>query len=415
MCKFYKALILILALGVATLPLTGCGDEEESFTSDSESDGETPPEDGGGDNLPPAEPETFKLNVSTSGLGWLSLLHKSTDIGDECSVAPGATDLADQYITCFLDVQEGSAYASEVDLNFKVPPNMCRYLQHNPYRYMNWETGIGPQEIWIQTNTNAAGDILGYRCAEGPGPHDPATMGPCAGLQEWSVNQGSEICQYNHSVSDPTAPNCCTGSYVIHTQSYDVDAATVSAVDFSDASWGERGSSCTGGPAARDPDWPVNSNGVPMSQIYQTWNEGLDETYTFRAPIDLTQQSNRAGDESANVASYNDFIGATPTPLNTGYSDRSGDFIATAERDYEFWCLDEAFEVEFSINLRLREWNTATEYVSLLDTGAGNPNTVGTEGVDCDFESPEAGQCNDKWDWDDMVNDADLFPEHLWD
>lgn len=347
---------------------------------------------------------------------WQGVIHQEGSVSSPCEINITSTETAEKHIRCVYDTPEVSAFLQDHLLQINVTPNMCNYLEFIPYSFANWEIGRGPEEVWVQEHQDANGNTTGFSCRESA--LDP--FGSCDGLPEWELSEGLPVCRYNHSQRDPDFPNCCYGNYDFHFQ---VDnAGTIDITPVANLNWGEElDRDCVGGPSNAFEDWGINEGvtqltkagigdgNLPLNVFYDSLNTGLNEAFLLEAPVSLPR------DRDANVITFNSVAGALPNQVSPTYTDATGDiFPFSFSADYQFRCLDDSGELLRSIRLTLREWNTLEQYNNFIDSSAGDPNRAGTEGVDCSYDDPLGGPCDDYLDWDNFFNGAGYdFPSLL--
>lgn len=432
-----KSTRIVILLLIAVFVFSSCGGSQMTLSSESESSSSsgttTTPSDPTGQEDDPNVPAGYDvateffvtLDALTSYPHYVSQLNSYSD---RCKITSGTTPAQD--IDCVVEAPELGFYYGGAEIALNVPAGMCEYTRVTPYWYYNYEVGIGPEEIEIETSVNAEGNVMGYRCGV-----DGGALGSCGEYTEVAFETAEDTvtprCIYDHS-NDPDKPNCCRGTYdlVSTTITYDASGTSTTTTSFNrGVAWGGNLKSCVGGQGKTN--WTSYSkSGLPVAIIYETRSQDKLEKYEINPPIDSPSGSN------ITIANYytstsTDPVVAVDEHTHTGFaplnamssvypyyvapiSDRSGDAITSGSPTYEFACLDDAYELKHRINLYLREWDTYAEYLSYVTTGifAGTkpwdiaPNWEGgTEGADCSGLSPEV--CNDYKDADNFVYGQD--------
>ena len=156
-----------------------------------------------------------------------------------------------------------------------------------------------------------------------------------------------------------------------------------------------------------------SSKGVPIREIYDVREGGLNMTHQFAANAAVFRNENNyylanyyektgtphrhSGFESTRIS----YLPYAMDPID----DRSGSLLRIAQEDYELTCWDSGREVKNSIRLFVREWNTLEEFLSYGSSSGvnGNSDVDGNEGVNCDYDPPFLRKCNDRRDWADLL------------
>jgi hypothetical protein len=346
-----------------------------------------------------------KSNLSDK---YLSYMTNGSTFNKACSIDPNTTTSQD--IICTMDAQEGDLAFWGLELNYNVPPEMCSYMKYTPYFYYNYETGYGPKAVTLNV-TESAGTVAVTACSV-TDQSGGVTAG-CSGHLEVDINTGkaSLTCKYDHQLYG--GPNCCMGTYTLTK----VITGDRTVTEVSTEKWGGDYGSCMGGPGAVD--WTTkSSSGFPMPLVYNSDATGLNDIFKGTAPMDPSKL------RSGNYSASNYYGGGGVSHTHDGFviarsttkpyaidpvDDRDGSPLYVANDYFTFECLDDAFEVKHRIRVKVREWNTYSEFLKFGIAGtAGDPDVGGFEdGVDCDYDVVDTDYCNDRGDWDDLLNAQD--------
>ncbi|MFN0061151.1 MAG: hypothetical protein ACKVPX_01340 [Myxococcaceae bacterium] len=329
---------------------------------------------------------------------------------EQCQILTGQ---ASQDVTCYLEMMEGDVHFQPLTLRYNVPSQMCEYFEFRNYHYYNFEVGHGASSIVILKDVNLLGDVVSATCT--------ADGVDCSMSREAFVNVQTETatCAFDYS---PDLPNCCFGRYAMSvTTRADTDGnpGTPPVVTTSSSlrDWGGALEACLSGPAATDAAWPRTVLGRPIAKLWDVNDKGINGGYRIEAPINISGYPGTFHTANFFTDGLHNHSGlVTPGRISRlpyaldPIDDRSGTdisgtyFGAPTQDAYEFRCLDKAYEVINRIRVYVREWNTKAEFEAFGASAgaAGNPDVVGRESVDCEYELDLSG-CNDGADWDDLV------------
>ncbi len=384
----------------------GCGDDVEpsSFTSASSS--------GGGDSAPTLDntriffalesPFTYYINSSV----W----------NQTCEIAESVS--SNTVMNCIIDIKETDLYVNEIKLQYNFPASMCEYVSYSVPWHWNYSSGTGPSEVIVSLDrdtdppTLASSDPTGTGCSVRL--HD-GTYAACSTSDELKP-LGADFkasCIYDYTNEDGK-PNCCFGDYqyIVHTDN-DNDG-TPEAVETNQENWGGEVKNCIGGHGRSD--WNTfSANGYPIGEIVSAL-DGLSNNFILKANAKSTVTN------FSYQANYFEVIGTphnhdgyeTATTSNLPYAvepldDLDGSPMISGNPNYLFSCKDSGGETIHQVSLAIREWNTLEDFNNYAASNGLtiNPDTVGVEGTDCDYDSIFVGtQCNDFLDFFDILTNA---------
>jgi hypothetical protein len=296
------------------------------------------------------------------------------NFAQECRILNTATG-ADKDIVCIAEVEELDLYFSELNVQYHVPRDMCRYLRHNPYHFWENEPGTGVTAVEWRVNSNGSIDNIQNSAGGKPNP-----------------------CIYDYTPSG--GPNCCVGNYTktVHIQNSGGTYDTTTSLE----SWGGKASACLFGPATKTQQ--ANGGGFPKPDIFYVEGSGLNKTYTIKPAIEQSFGEVPALNNiwAANFYNRADHPQAAPgVPLGYNINRPIPTRLAATytgylpSDTYDFSCLDAAEEVKFRIRLMIREWNQ-----NPIVEG-GNPDIGGVDPGD------STAPVNDRLDW----NDVQTYPK----
>ncbi len=297
-------------------------------------------------------------------------LHKGTvDFDEPCTAEVG------EDITCILEADEHDLYYFGTAFQYNIPPDMCNYIHHRPYVYYGLPAGDGPALVTVDSVNGTVGSDL----------NSDGDLGDAGELND------STVCQYDYTRGTPAGPNCCTGSYTKINRtwngaSYDVDSIA------NDVAWGGKLSSCLDGPPMLLPDWPKNTEGMPLTLIKWVYGFGDSAFHEIYAPISTKAKGPRGG---SNV-----FAASWYDPLDHGGTYPTAAFLYNGRPAMgdEISCRDRDSEVLSRITIYVREWNTQAAFDAMDDS----PNDHSLGGLE---DPPYADDgLNDHADWGDVGN-----------
>ena len=77
--------------------------------------------------------------------------------GTDCKISVNE-EAGTEDLYCMLDVAEGDLWYHEINLEYNIPPGMCKYLGFTPHWHYNQEVGEGPRHVIKQETTTAGGE-----------------------------------------------------------------------------------------------------------------------------------------------------------------------------------------------------------------------------------------------------------------
>ena len=319
-----------------------------------------------------------------------------TDRSLECKVTT-ADYSSGAMINCLVEADELELAFNGIAFNFNVPSNMCEYVRVMPFHFWNYQPALpgaaraGPTVVsYTITDGTITGSITtstpmlagGTSASTGAVPNKAATAARC--LYDYSEFGG---------------PNCCVGQYQLTVTTVD-SAGGTPVVNTTYPEWGGAVGNCLAGPAMRtqgklDPvNIPIHSveyvAGVGINRALVAFGRDADDN---GAIMDTAFTANHVGgsadlsDVSTLPAGFGTFLLYQPAPY------------------YEFACLDRDAEVKARIQVFVREWNEAAEFVKYrAGEDTADPDT---DGIETNPSLPYEPK-NDYGDWDDLFS---IFPE----
>ena len=343
---------------------------------------------------------------------------------------------------CILDIMEYDLVVNDLRIVYNIPEGMCRYVRTTPPWHYNYKTGFGPvfvaeceppevdgdeeqtEEPVFCAENYPVGSLGGelksrsygdYECKGGIAQN--STTAKCA-------KEVEDLCAYNYQLDGETI-SCCYGNY--------------SLSDGSREEWGGSDglSQCLGGPGRTS--WEhLDDKGFPARLIEHVSEFGVRGAFEVKNLLDATDGRPYWSTPTAN---YLEALDKDPEDLRevsrASSSNGLPEFLqpptATIGPDenqvtislpapnlfFDVECLDSGGEVLHKLQLMVREWNTHEEFIEFYDSGGSegpDPDIVGEEGEDCDYEERgvlkgEAQLCNDSMDFYDIEERTDLFEE----
>ncbi len=397
---FKKLNSIALIVLMPTLFSLGCGQKQETTSSPSVDDPSDPTDP---DDAPPNVVNNlgFYIKVDTDNK-YLAYMTKGAAFNTDCSIATSAATSQD--VSCLVDIQEGDLSFHPLKFNFNSPPNFCPYVRLTPYFYWNYEPGVGPSKVTFNILTTAGNSSV-TSCAV---TTEAGIVAGCTGHDEVEIDtrdSGDVTCKYDKTANK--GPNCCFGSYEIER----IITGDSPGVESDMGEWGGSYEACLGGPGIHS--WPdKSSEGWPLNLLYYG-AAGINEEWEIKSPTTNKFGTNYSvanyyGDLDHTHTGFVDLV--TTSTLPYAYEpidDRDGSYIPSTEPRLKLECLDTAFEVKHRIQVSVREWNTYSNFLAYATsngtTSVNTANTGGVEnGVACEYTF--GGACNDKRDWDDLLN-----------
>ena len=317
-------------------------------------------------------------------------------------------------LTCVVDVGELSLFHDGITFQYNVPVNQCKYIRTYPYWYYNYEVGTGPTDVNVTVTKNSSGTVTSTSCSVDFGPSMSCTTAtPPAAWNDIEFDFDEEVsvkCKYDTSDEDG-GQNCCFGKYRLRTNTITPDGAT--STDERGKSWGGSVASCIGGPGRTSWD-KFDLSGYPTQKL-EKMTPDLKRTKIYIVK-DVSNSVNGADDNfvvanffSVGVHTHTGYAALSGTTSIYPYfvdpvSDRSGSPVISGNPDYRFDCLDEAFETNYRIRMRVQEWDTIAALQNYMSTGVSSTvgaDENGTAPADCPGLSGMS--CNQATDLDDFV------------
>lgn len=368
----------------------------------------------------------FYVGLDTTD-GGIAHVHSTAGFATPCAI--NKASVANEDITCIMEIPEGDLYGKNTKMLFNIPPgDMCRFTVRAPYWFYNHEVGQAPSSINVSVDNtvNASGDITAstYSCTFDGGAADPGCDNNPELVPTLAPFEQSFSCNYDKTAED--GPNCCFGKFTrittISTNGANPQTSTVKGL------WGGSYNTCIGGPGKTN--WSLKSKeGIPAWMLEFTQTTGNKGTQEITAGANLADGAGiSASTASIHAANY---YGDAANHTHTGFvistdittapyfinpiDDRSGTRIAPTQNSYEFRCLDAAFEIKHRIRVFIREWDTLPDYQTYISSaGATVVPDRGADlepGVNCSAIAAIGEGCNDKYDIDDFLKLILPLPE----
>lgn len=324
-------------------------------------------------------------------------------------------------LTCVVEIGELSLFFNGIKFQYNVPVNQCKYIETEPYWFYNYEVGTGPTDVVVNVTKNASGTVTSSSCSvDGSTPMSCTTLTPPVTWNDIEFDFAEEVsvkCKYDTSDEDG-GQNCCLGKYRLRTSTTTPDGTT--STDERGKSWGGSVAACIGG-AGRTSWEKYDANGYPASLLEKMTP---DKKRTKLYYVNNVSKSVNGAQHNFVVANYF----TTGLHTHTGYgaasatasvnpyfispvSDRSGTLVRSGNPDYLFDCLDEAFETNYRIRMKVQEWDTVAALQNYMSTGVSFPVGADEPGIapgDCPGLAGDA--CNQAADLDDFVLINDNIP-----
>lgn len=274
---------------------------------------------------------------------------------DACAVSPDqlpkkAGDPA--VMDCILDIHELDLWVLGLEFEVVVPEGLCDFVEVHHYLYQNFEVGLGPDSVSyaIDEDGNFTDEVNAFR--------------------------GKPQCvAYDHSLSNPEAPNCCIGSYQETVKNLKTgETSTRTGSWLGDDKLGD----CYGGSGYRFQEVSLTRDGFPANPIYYTNREAFRHRMVYEG---LSEDFPKTNIPLANFTDPAHHGGQLPAPLRG----------ALTQPYYEVVCDDDAEEEYAVIRLQVREWNEVPQFKRDPE---GDPDTKGMQ----DTRIP----VNDMTDWRDL-------------
>lgn len=278
-------------------------------------------------------------------------------------------------------------------------------MKMTPPTYYSWEVGTGPSAVTLNilgTGGNQVVQSCEVTYADG------SVVNNCAGHDEVRINTADLAvdCVYDHKAWK--GPNCCLGSYTFTKIITGEGAGTNSEV----VDWGGNLGACISGPGKHS--WSAHNNaGFPKPIIYFAEN-GLNETLKIEENLTkLFGNYSVAWHYGALDHTHTGIVDLVTTSSKpyafAPIDDRDGSPLPELNDKLLLECMDSSFEVLHRIQLSVREWDTFTAFTTFMTSNgvSGNPDNQGVEnGVACGYGFNQY-DCNDRADFDDLLNAMD--------
>ncbi len=282
-------------------------------------------------------------------------------------------------------MEELDLFYHAVDITVQAPLSQCDYIGIKPYYYSVAPIGEEPSAVLYNVVGGSLADPTPHLSGIDVGDDDPDIYYYFSSTAEWvshgdlygtaALETGDLRCPYDYSdvVTVANGKNCCWTQYYQYAQE-DNDP------DFGYEDWGGNYSDCFRGAGIQDWD-ETSGNGFPTELILHSENSTMEHTFEITPAIQDDEL-----EEQVSVANYfeGDDESDAPRALQDG------------NPYYWYKCYDHNREVQYRINVMVREWNTANERPD------GDPDVGGVE----DYFSDEGN--NDEADWGDSEGAWDL-------
>lgn len=369
-----SAAFLLLTLGLAACEDGARGDlsdwsEHYSDTNPEQSDDGGASGDGG--STIPDDITAFAVRAPAD-LGYDVRLTEKGDSSTACELTVPDDYTGYQSMDCILEMNELDLYGNGLDFEVTIPEGACDYVLYWHYMYQAFPIGVGPDVVSYTVTTDA--EIT----------------------DEVNIINGVPYCEYDYSLADNDAPNCCLGSfrYVI---TYEQEGGPPEVIESPYYDWGGDPAECFAGAAYLWPEASFTEDGWPTGTIefvdlgawYRrfTWDE-LSSSYWTNVNL-------------ANYYDPADHDGSLPAgfqPLSTDVQAAIG-FAVDPNPYYHFQCTDNAWEVKAELRLQVREWNEEVEFYAEGDPDSGEGDT----------EAGSGSPLNDVGDWRDVAPGDSTF------
>jgi hypothetical protein len=416
MSKTFRFLFIQLIALTLIAFLSACGEEDGS--GDLGSGGGNP--DDPTDSVPVGDIEDsgFWINLQVSeGLEFDFILRDASNFDANCYIP--ATVTGPTLMECTLDILEGDLYLRQMDIQLNAPPGMCEAVSWRPAWHWNESSGFGPSEINLEED--ASGDpAVASTCTA---RNASGAVVACSTLDELTdvTNINGPRCIYDRT--SVGGKNCCFGEYEFNLdQDTDADGTADGIVASSDREWGGNPQECLS-PYLSSFWETFSADGYPVGQVKPVQKDSQDQTVGFNEIV-MGIPSNTSA-FAVGFSYPSNFYTTAGNPHNhDGYvlagtsnlpyavdpiDDLDGSPMPRGQEFYTFTCLDAGYDIRHQIRLKIREWNTLAQFVaySTSSGASGNPDVVGVEGTNCDYDTVFGGfSCNDLLDFDDVLTNA---------
>ena len=316
-----------------------------------------------------------------------------------CEILHDEEEPAAPELICILDYMEQEFLLYDLSFSLNIPKEMCTNLITTPAWHYDRPMGYGPPTI---VHSKVPPEPV-----EGVEQKDRYCVAETSDCVE---NSGdiANLCPYVYTRKEEQI-NCCLGTYVI-----------IGETKEKSVSWEGSAQNCLGGPGRTS--WSLyDDDGFPLHLAEYVLEDGLRRTFNIQNLIEAAL----GGGHSTPIANYMEIF---DKPLEDQEDSITfPDFLDPKNGLYRgspfftFACLDSAGEILHRINLMIREWNTAEEFLAHYESGgsdeSADPDVEGIEGDDCDYEDRSLfggdtnfSGCNDYLDLDDIVDSPLEYP-----
>jgi len=359
--------VIVFSLFGLGLIVSGCEVSNTAATTPAPGGGGSGGGDGAGDAL------VFQVTATAKDANYSILVSKDGD-----GTTPCVPDADEKEITCIVDLEELDLFFHGLTITATAPYASCKYVGSRPQFYSVAPVGHQPTDVFYEIDANGAlEDPTGNVANVNVGDTDPdiyyrinGTWVKHEDLYGVAAVAAEDLrCPYDYSKVSTfsSGKNCC---YIEYNKITDNDGDP----ETSREDWGGKLSDCYRGAGIQD--WQkTNANGFPVELIEAVDDAaGLNSTFTITAPI-----ADDELEEQVSVANY--FTGGTPPRA-----------LSDGNPYYWYKCYDANREVQYQVNVLVREWNTAGERPE------GDDDVGGAEGAPFTDEGN-----NDFTDWDDIT------------
>lgn len=416
MFKLRFLLTLFVVLGLAACSTEGNPKNILDDTDQGSTDGGGPPDQG---DVPVGEVEKtgFWVTVtSTEFLTYVTQASETTDaglMGTKCYIDKSDPP-SSKVMKCYVDILESDLFMNTVELQYNSPPGLCEYVSVLPSWHWNYSAGRGPRAVSYTVEEKEAGIIVSNcNSVDESGASVPCENNP--ELYALGDPEGPK-CIYDKNGPPPERGiNCCFGSYSkTVTTRVETEDGVETSVNTTEEDWGGNIKACLGG--AGITSWSKHSTlGYPVRAIYPVDSKkGLNQSIKMPANGSSTvsyfsTEANFFTSISSQPHSHDGYVNSRSTTEPYAFDpidDLDGSPLEKGEPYFTFRCLDDAFEVKHKVQVSIREWNTLTEYLAYGTSNGSSydPDVTGGEGTNCSSTSFPGEICNDRVDFDDIIN-----------
>lgn len=461
--KKFTNLFLIL---IATSLMWSCSEEiSEEIQDSNQSSPTSETNDGSGTVIPDLEGSSIRVINSLSGS---YIMHKAGSFEEACEIpspadgfdsADYANNNPDTAIDCILDAEEFDLYFGGAELNVQVDPNLCEYIDYQPFKFFDWQPGFTTRSVHrIECDDFCAG-LNPTICNQTFATESSGTFS-----NPVTSTALSSLCQFDYSdesSGDQSGPNCDSGN--VTTTVYDLTSIETPAADPNDPpvvscpgsptitgveaeSCGGELSACYGGAATETDELELDEQSlITENPSLQDIDVDIEVTSPFennlRSNLHIANFSrvcssvgntkidadfdtalvNIQGDQIETIASTDIF---QPIVVDEN-EDGSDDYVITAIHPfngvatnsrpsndiipyYSIKCLDSARDIKAQIRVHIREWDRVIDPENLFISRLSDVNQGANSRMDAEGNQGIGNPWNDFLDWDDHLVDFDL-------